>query len=54
MKASELKAILEDVDDECDIYIGTCEGDSYGDIVEVVHVKTFKEIRAEERLEILY
>ena len=54
MKACELKAILEEVGDDCDIYVGTSEGDSYGDVVEVVYTKTYKEIKAEEKVEILY
>ena len=54
MKACELKAILEEVGDDRDIYVGSCERDSYGDIVEVVYTKTYREIKAEERVEILY
>lgn len=54
MKACELKAILEEVGDDCDVYVGTSERDSYGDVVKVVYIKTYKETEDEEKVEILY
>ena len=43
MKANKLKAILEDVGDDCEIVAGTCEFDSCGKVMEVVVRKVYTE-----------